>query len=606
MQITSPLIQQVLSEQFGLQDLRPKQKEIIECLLNGENALALLPTGYGKSLCYQLPSQMFSGVTLVISPLIALMQDQVSGLERRGITSATVLNSTLSFAQITERIDGIRNGAYKLVYVAPERFDSPRFRELIANLDISLLVIDEAHCISQWGHDFRPQYRNLGSHLPALRNTVILALTATATPTVQKDIVVALGLPNMRVVSGGFDRPNLRFEVQRLSNGHAKDAFVQAAIAESDQPAIVYTSSKKEAERLAHVLVKGGIKAACYHAGLGGELRQRTQRRFEQDELQAIVGTVAFGMGIDKPNIRRVIHYNLPSSLEDYYQQAGRAGRDGLTATCTLLYQPRDIFIQKWLIGKNYPSSEQLHSLMNLLRRLPERGATTGDILAQIDFEDSALNSALDHLKALGVVKVSDSGAIFCPAENRMAEVDFERLWQRRRRDEERLNSLVRYAEQSVCRRQAILYYFGERLQDKCQGCDVCSPDQFEFRVSIMPEEGGTRINQASRTSSGGARSRVANQDQMNRSILTLAKSLSGKVGRTSLTAILMGSRSKKILSNGFDANSEYGALRGFSEQKLLAAIDDMVADGILRVTTGMYPKVFATAKTDKRLEELS
>lgn len=618
MESTVSFMQQVLLQQFGLEELRPKQKEIIDCLMNGQHALALLPTGYGKSLCYQLPSQMLPGITLVISPLISLMQDQVSGLERRGIKTATILNSTLSFSQITERIDGIRAGAYKLVYVAPERFESPRFRELLASLRISLLVIDEAHCISQWGHDFRPQYRNLSAHLPRLQDTVFLAVTATATPAVQKDIVAALGLPQMRVVSGGFDRPNLRFEVKRQASPAAKDAYIKAAIKESKDPAIVYTSSKKEAERIAQLLNKGGVKAAAYHAGLGNEQRQRAQRRFEQNEIQAIVATVAFGMGIDKPNIRRVIHNNLPGSLEDYYQQAGRAGRDGQNATCTLLYQPRDIFIQKWLIGKNYPKSEQLTALLALLKKESARGITVADVLKKIDIDDSALNSALDHLRALNAVNLSDAGVYTLEAAVQPGQVDFDKLWQRRKRDESRLNFLVRYAEERECRRSSILSYFGEHLDTACSGCDVCHPEDFSVpdesssderqvtgRQVLVARKSGRKT--AAKRSVVQIREGVAGNSgeaaAVRQTILQVARQMSGKMGRTSIAGILMGSRAKKILTNGFDKIPEYGTLRGYSEQKLLSCIDDLVSAGFLKVTTGLYPKVFITALAEQNIE---
>lgn len=348
----------ILRSKFGLDAFREKQVEVIERILAGRNVLGLLPTGYGKSLTYQVPSQLLPGVTIVVSPLIALMQDQLAGLARRGITNATVLNSTLDYQEMSERIAGIRRGAYKLVYVAPERFDSPRFRELLRGIDVSLMVIDEAHCISQWGHDFRPQYRNLGNYIREFGSTAVLALTATATPTVKKDIIRNLELPEIDVVEGSFDRANLLFAVRPFASQATKDKFVLDALRAVPGSAVIYTSSRKEAERVGKNLKRTGLKAGFYHAGLEQAVRARVQKAFETDKLDVIVCTVAFGMGVDKPSIRQVIHYNLPGAVESYYQEAGRAGRDGEPALCTLMFQPKDIYVHKWLIDKKDVSAE--------------------------------------------------------------------------------------------------------------------------------------------------------------------------------------------------------------------------------------------------------
>ena len=248
--LTHAALEETLRERFGLAEFRPKQKEVIDNVMRGKHTLALLPTGYGKSLCYQVPSQVLPGITLVVSPLIALMQDQVNGLLRRGLNNVTLLNSSIAWDERDLRMAGIRAGAYKLVYVAPERFESARFRQLLSTIDVSLLVVDQAHCISQWGHDFRPHYRNLSGHLSHVPGATILALTATATPPVQKDIVQSLALPEMHVVVGSFDRPNLRLEVRGCRNNFEKDEFLFRLLRSTSEPVIVYTSSRKETEAL--------------------------------------------------------------------------------------------------------------------------------------------------------------------------------------------------------------------------------------------------------------------------------------------------------------------------------------------------------------------
>src|SRR5581483_2226358 len=309
-------LEQALHKYFGFEKFRPGQREVIEHVLARRHTLAVLPTGRGKSLCYQLTAQMLPGVTLVVSPLIALMQDKVDALRRRAFYNVTSLSSTLTPAEIGTRYSEIERGEYKLVYVAPERCASPRFQQLVRQAAVDLFVIDEAHCISQWGHDFRPHYRTLLKRLPELRRATFLAVSATATTDVQNDIIASLALPQMERVIADFNRPNLYFETVRADKREEKDARLLELLARDEGgSAIVYASTRKEAVYVYQLLEGRGFDVCLYHAGLGAEERVQAQRDFQQGNHRVIVATVAFGMGIDKPDVRRVIHYNIPGSL---------------------------------------------------------------------------------------------------------------------------------------------------------------------------------------------------------------------------------------------------------------------------------------------------
>jgi ATP-dependent DNA helicase RecQ len=357
-------LEQALKQYFGFQSFRPNQREVIESLLAGQPTLAVLPTGLGKSLCYQLTAQLLPGTTLVISPLIALMQDQVEAMQRRGFDNVTYLSSALSPAQVGARFDEIERGAHNLVYVAPERCDSPRFQRYVQNANISLVVFDEAHCISQWGHDFRPHYRNLLTRLPELKRANFLALTATATPEVQNDIALALGLPNIKRIIADFNRPNLYFESVPAATREEKEAWLLNALTKEDLggSTVVYCSTRKEARAAFDFLKTRGFNVELYHAGLSAEARASAQRQFINDEVSLI------GMGIDKPDVRRVIHFNIPGTLENYYQEAGRAGRDGEAAVCSLLYSQPDLRIQRFLIDQSSPHPQVIERLMHAIK----------------------------------------------------------------------------------------------------------------------------------------------------------------------------------------------------------------------------------------------
>lgn len=345
---------QILQKFYGYEDFRPGQKKVVESLLNRNDTVAIMPTGAGKSICFQIPALLFEGVTLVISPLISLMKDQVDSLRQLGI-AAVYINSSISKAQLYKDLQDISAGFYKIIYIAPERLTSEYLPDSFKNLNISMVAVDEAHCLSQWGHDFRPSYRNILNFTNSLRiKPIISAFTATATPEVKTDIINLLGLKQPNVFVTGFDRPNLYFSVLR---GEVKDKFVIDYVKKhQDEAGIIYVGTRKDVDALQVLLEIKGIKAGRYHAGMTDEERNQMQEDFLYDNLSVMVATNAFGMGIDKPNVRYVIHYNMPKNMEAYYQEAGRAGRDGLSGNCILLYSPQDTQLQKFLISKSTES----------------------------------------------------------------------------------------------------------------------------------------------------------------------------------------------------------------------------------------------------------
>ena len=347
------MLKKILKKYYGFAKFRPGQEDVMQSILNGRDTLALMPTGGGKSLCYQLPALILPGTTMVVSPLIALMKDQVDALVARGV-GASFINSSLTPKQIKDRVEALLAGRIKIVYIAPERLNSG-FIQTLKRINFSLVAIDEAHCVSAWGHDFRPDYLKIKSNLDVLsQRPVVAAFTATATPEVKEDIVKRLGLKDPRVFVRGFDRPNLRFFTRGQLNNYERDVEVLRLINSIKGSGIVYVGTRSKTEELAQFLRNNQIEALAYHAGLGAKKRSSIQDKFIQDQIRVIVATIAFGMGIDKPDIRFVIHANMPASLEGYYQEAGRAGRDGKIAYCVLLHNIQDRFLHEYFIKKAY------------------------------------------------------------------------------------------------------------------------------------------------------------------------------------------------------------------------------------------------------------
>ena len=356
--------EQLLKKYFGYDKFRRGQAAVIEHVMNGKHTAAIMPTGGGKSICYQIPALMLPGVTLVISPLISLMKDQVDALLQNGI-EATFLNSTLNFKETEERMDLVQRGECKLVYIAPERLGNPSFIDWLKKLDVSLAAIDEAHCISQWGHDFRPSYLNLKPVIDSLpSHPAVLALTATATPAVKEDICRTLGIQGENVISTGFARENLFFSVMKDEN---RDVYIRDYLMRNkEESGIIYASTRKEVDRIYQKLTKAGFSAGRYHAGMSEAERTSQQDAFLLDQTLIMVATNAFGMGIDKSNVRYVIHYQVPKNMESYYQEAGRAGRDGLDSECILFYSPQDVRVQRFLIEQSVPAERQSQEINRL------------------------------------------------------------------------------------------------------------------------------------------------------------------------------------------------------------------------------------------------
>ena len=486
---------------FGHEDFREGQREPIEAVLRGEDAVVVMPTGAGKSLCYQVTALMLPGTTLVVSPLIALMKDQVDALERKGI-AVTLINSTVGRGETEKRLKGMADGAYKLVYVAPERFRNSAFRSALAKTRLSMVAIDEAHCISQWGHDFRPDYLDLGGFIGGLGEVRVMALTATATPAVREDIVRQLHLgeaprkpPFVEVL--GFSRPNLRIGVTDCSRAARKLART-VEIVNRLKNGIIYVATRKHAQTVYEELQRavpasGGVEILMYHAALTELQRTKVQRSFMTVEHPVVIATTAFGMGIDRADIRFVLHWDIPGGIEQYYQEIGRAGRDGACAECELLFSYADVKVQEFFVDGANPDAETGLKVWKMF-------AGYGNQI--VEFDSATFARALGIKNGIAVATAANvllnAGFLIRPEESRpyafqvaegVTEMQVQSVFNARRekfyRDRRRLRKMIDFAYFEGCRHKFILDYFGDWSPTRtCGGCDNCEKrGRFSFAV---------------------------------------------------------------------------------------------------------------------------
>ena len=476
---------QTLLKRFELSAFRPGQEEVVQAALSGRDVLAVMPTGAGKSLCYQLPALIAEGLTVVVSPLIALMKDQVETLLRRGVRAAA-LSSQLTYPEQAQLLEKL--GSLRLLYLSPERLGSERVQRALRRAGVARLVVDEAHCISSWGHDFRPDYRQLGRVRESLGGPPVTALTATATAAVRDDIVQLLGLRPVRVLTG-FDRPNLRYRVWPVPDDTARSEALQMLLSRTPGPCIIYAGTRERTETTVRQLSGWGVKSAAYHAGLGAATRNAVQDDFLAGHIRVIVATNAFGMGVDKADVEQVIHLELPASLEAYYQEAGRAGRGGQRATCTLLYAPGDGARQEGLLRASSPTLLDLKRVYVGLRNTQPDGVAVKSLGEQFGLNRGKLIGTVQLLEEQGIVTLSrkEQVTLTLTPPCTQSVPDFESAWTTRYRERRSrlLREMIRYAERSSCRRETLLGYFGDAASTGGCGCDLCQPEPQLTRSSL-------------------------------------------------------------------------------------------------------------------------
>ncbi|HEU4507025.1 MAG TPA: ATP-dependent DNA helicase RecQ [Pyrinomonadaceae bacterium] len=591
-----------LQKHFGFDDFREGQREVIGSILEGKDAVVVMPTGSGKSLCYQLPAMILDGVTLVVSPLIALMKDQVDALQARGLP-ATFINSSISESEQRARIDSLRRGEHKLVYIAPERFRSSRFNAALQSIPVSLFAVDEAHCISTWGHDFRPDYLRLRNVIKSLGRVQTLALTATATPYVRSDIVQQLGLNRPETFVSGFDRPNLSIEVVHTEREKQKIAEIRRLAKTTPGSGIIYAATRKAVEQVGDKLKGAGLSVSTYHAGMSDSIRIKAQDDFMSGRTQMIVATNAFGMGIDKPDIRFVVHYQMPGSIEAYYQEIGRAGRDGLPSTCVLLFNYADKNTHDFFIEGSYPDISIVKQVYDSLAstELKRIELSTAEIARRTgERNEMAVQSALYVLERAGhiqrtapvVNRGSRSILMLDQVPATQLRVNPRDLSQRGELERRKLRAMIDFCYTDYCYRAHILNYFGDRNHQRvCGTCGNCSPRAAAATAPVREVDSSAR---------------PLNDDELLRvrKILACAKRMNGRFGRKMLVLTLRGSASKQVVGAGLNQLSTYGLLKDMAEDELQQYIEALIGAECLQVRGGAYPTISTTELGDRVMRE--
>jgi ATP-dependent DNA helicase RecQ len=646
-----------LREHFGFADFREGQREVIAAILEGKNAIVVMPTGSGKSLCYQLPALMFDGATVVVSPLIALMKDQVDALRARNLP-ATFINSSVDEKEQWSRIDALRRGEFKLVYVAPERFRSSRFLEALKSINVSLFAVDEAHCISTWGHDFRPDYLRLKTVIQALNSNgggaQTVALTATATPYVRSDIIQQLGLTKPETFVSGFDRPNLTIDVVHTEKEREKIARIKRLAKTHDGSGIIYAATRKAVELAALQLQGQALSVSAYHAGMGDAARVKAQEDFMNGRTQMIVATNAFGMGIDKADIRFVAHYQMPGSIEAYYQEIGRAGRDGLPSACVLLFNYADKNTHDFFIEGSYPGAEIIQSVYNALLstglkrielsagEIAKRAGVRNEMAVQstlylleraghihrlansrnFDIASSppwAMNTGTAGVSPAPATPSSTGGkssraprAILMldsvrPAKLRVTPEDVERRAGLERR---KLREMIEFCYTEYCYRAAILDYFGDRHHARqCGSCGNCAPHsaaRTPLAAGEFLDEAGERKRKGSATIPQPMVPRALSDEEnlRVRKLLACASRMKGRFGKNMLAATLRGSAAKNVMQARLNELSTYGLLKDLRQDDILLYIDALCVAGCLRISSGDYPTISITELGERVMRE--